>query len=137
MTTVRNQLPATEDRDTFGLLVDPVSAGLASLERRPPLCSDRPEWTELLAAIGIFHARWTAPCRTAGWSDVELCGLDPVAPRARLSRMGGAFLACLRSHQVIGVDAQRIRLVTPTSARLSIYRPEDGGVLAWEVRAAE
>jgi hypothetical protein len=49
----------------------------------------------------------------------------------------GAFLACLRPHHVIGVDRQRIRVVTRTGARMSIYRPEGGGVLAWEVRAAE
>jgi hypothetical protein len=129
--------PATEDRDVFGLLVDPVSAGLASLERRPPLWGDRLEWTELLAALGVFHARWTASCRAAGWGDVELFGLAPDAPRARRSCMGGAFLASLRAHQVIGVDPQRIRVVTRTAARLSVYRPEDGGVLAWELRAAE
>jgi hypothetical protein len=44
--------------------------------------------------------------------------------------MGGAWLASLRARQVIGVDAQRIRVVTRTSARLSIC-PEDGAVLAW------
>jgi hypothetical protein len=57
---------------------------------------------------------------------VQLFGVCPAAPRS-----GGAFLASLRAHQVIGLDAQRIRVVTRTSARMSIYRPEDGGVLAW------
>jgi hypothetical protein len=47
--------------------------------------------------------------------------------------MVGAFLAGLRAHQVIGVDPHRIRVVTRTSARMSIYRPEDGGVLAWSL----
>jgi hypothetical protein len=31
---------------------------------------------------------------------VQLFGLDPVAPRARVGRMGAAFLAVLRGHQV-------------------------------------
>jgi hypothetical protein len=63
--------------------------------------------------------------------------LDPAAPMARRSRMGGAFLASLRSHQVIAVDTQRIRVVTRAAARLSMYRPEEGAMLAWELRAAE
>jgi len=29
------------------------------------------------------------------------------------------------------IDAERISVVTRTAARLSIYRPEDGAVLAW------
>jgi hypothetical protein len=44
-----------------------------------------------------------------------------------------AFLACLPGRQVLGVDTRRIALVTRTSARLSAYCPEDGGVLAWEL----
>jgi hypothetical protein len=47
--------------------------------------------------------------------------------------MGGAWLACLRNHQVIRVDPEAIRLVTRTSARLSVYRPEGGGLLVWEI----
>jgi hypothetical protein len=66
-------------------------------------------------------------------SPADLYGLDPDAPRARLSRMGGAWLACLRNHQVIRVDPDAIRLVTRTSARLSVYRPEGGGLLVWEI----
>jgi hypothetical protein len=47
--------------------------------------------------------------------------------------MGGAWLACLRGHCVVQVDPEAIRVVTRTSARLSVYRPEDGSVLAWEL----
>jgi hypothetical protein len=47
--------------------------------------------------------------------------------------MGGAFLACLPGRQVLGVDNRRIALVTRTSAGLSVYCPEAGGVLAWEL----
>jgi hypothetical protein len=126
-------LRALDERDVFGLL--PVAvAGLAQLERCPPLWGgDRLEWVELVAALRAFEERWGDPARSAGWSLVQLYGLDPDAPRARLSRTGGAFLASLRAHQVIGVDTQRIRVVTRTSARMSVYRPEDGGVLAWEL----
>jgi hypothetical protein len=49
--------------------------------------------------------------------------------------MGGAFLACLRAHRVIGVDANAITMVTRTSARLRVYRGaiDDGAVLAWSL----
>jgi hypothetical protein len=105
-------------------------AGLGLLAHHAPLWGDASSWTELLGALRAFHDRWTAPARAAGWSDVQLFGLDPNAPRARLSRMGGAFLACLPGRQVLGVDARRIALVTRTSARLSVYCPEAGGTLA-------
>jgi hypothetical protein len=65
---------------------------------------------------------------------VQLYGLDPVAPRARVGRMGAAFLVALRGHQVIDVSAEAITVVTRTSARLRIFRgkPDPGAVLAWE-----
>jgi hypothetical protein len=46
-------------------------------------------------------------------------------------RMGSAWLACMRAHCVVSVDAVAVRVVARTAARLSIYRPEDGAVLAW------
>jgi hypothetical protein len=123
-----------DGRDVFGLLAVAV-AGLAQLERCPPLWGDRLEWVELIAALRAFDLRWRADAEAAAWSPLELWGLDSVAPRNRLSRMGGAWLASLHNHRVVQVDPEAIRLVTRTSARLSIYRPEDGGVLAWELRA--
>jgi len=128
-----------DDRDVFGLLPlegavpDSVLAGLAKLADAPPLWGERSEWTELVDRLRAFALRWHSPATAAGWSAVELFGLDANAPRARVGRLGGGWLACSRSHQVVGVDATGIRLVTRTSARLSIYRPEDGGVLAWEL----
>jgi hypothetical protein len=40
-----------------------------------------------------------------------------------------------QGRQALDVDAAPIRIVTCTSAQLSIYRPEAGGVLAWELRS--
>jgi hypothetical protein len=128
-------LRATDQRDAFGLLPAAV-AGLAQLEHSPRLWGDHLEWLELVAALRAFEERRGGLARSAGWSLVQLYGLDPDAPRARLSRMGGAFLSLLRAHQVIEVDAERVRVVTRTAARLSVYRPEDGGVLAWELSRA-
>jgi hypothetical protein len=117
-------------RDAFGLVAVAV-AGLAQLEQSSPLWGEHPDWMELIARLRAFQDRWGTIAEAARWTLVELWGLDPVAPRARLSRMGGGWLACLRNHQVIQVDPEAIRLVTRTSARQSIYRPEVGGVLAW------
>jgi hypothetical protein len=129
-----------DDRDAFGLLPisgpvpDSVLAGLAKLATAPSIWGDSREWAELAARLRAFALRWHSVATVAGgWTVVELYGLDPVAPRARVSRMGGAWLACLRAHQVIGVDVHRISLVTRTSARQSVYRPEPGGVLAWDL----
>jgi hypothetical protein len=128
--------PATQDRDVFGLLTDPVAAGLGLLAHNPPLWGDAPSWADLLDALRAFHDRWTTPERAAGWSDAQLFGLDPVAPRARLSRMGAAFLACTPGRQVISVDPKAIHLVARTASRLRIYRDDDqGAVLAWEIIA--
>jgi hypothetical protein len=128
------ELAAIDDRDAFGLLPLAV-AGLALLEQCVPLWGEHPEWMDLVARLRAFEERWGATAEAARWTQVELWGVDPVAPRARLSRMGGAWLASLRNHQVIQVDPEAIRLVTRTSARLSVYRPEEGGVLAWELTA--
>jgi hypothetical protein len=125
-------LRALDERDVFGLL--PVAvAGLAQLERCPPLWGSKLDWVELVAAVRAFERRFGADAEAAGWSLLQLYGLDPVAPYSRVGRMGAAFLASLRSHRVIRVDTHLIRVVTRTAARLSIYRPENGAVLAWEL----
>jgi hypothetical protein len=54
-----------------------VLAGLARLENSEPLWGDRLEWIELVAALRAFEERWGAVARSAGWSPVELWGLDP------------------------------------------------------------
>jgi hypothetical protein len=73
--------------------------------------------------------------RFAGWSSVELYGLGAVAPRARVGRMGGALLTCAPRRRVVEVDTKRIAPITRTSARLRVYRPEAGGMPAWELCA--
>jgi hypothetical protein len=124
---------AAQDRDVFGLLTDPVAAGLGLLAQSPPLWGDRLEWAELVASLRTFEDRWGSAARSATWSLLALYGLCPHAPRARLSRMGGAWVACLRGHRVVDVDATAISLVTRTAARLRIFRgePDQGAVLAW------
>ncbi len=128
------------NRDPFDLIfvpADEVAAGLEQLEHSPPLWGDRAEWLELVARLRAFEMPFGGRARLAGWTQVQLYGLDPVAPRARVGRMGAAFLVALRGHQVIEVDAKAITMVARTAARLKVYRGEvdPDAVVAWEILA--
>jgi hypothetical protein len=100
------------------------------LERNPLWASG---WVKHVDSLRAFHAQWGAAAEAAGWSLVELYGLDLNAPHARLSRWGGAFLACLPERSVTEIDSKAIRFVTTRGVRLSAYWPEAAGVLAWEI----
>jgi len=114
---------------------DEAGAGLAQLAAGAPLWGTPEEWAELVASLRAFEDRWGSAARLAGWSLVALYGLDPVAPRARVCRMGAAFLACAPGRQVLEVDGEAIRIVTRTAARLRIFKGEaEGAVVAWELR---
>jgi hypothetical protein len=97
--------PATTDLlgDLFAES-DEVAAGLAKLERSPPLWGNADEWRDLVARLRQFEIPWGGRARLAGWTLLQLYGLDPIAPRARVGRMGAAFLVALRGHQVVDVD---------------------------------
>lgn len=127
-------------QDLFDLIfapADEVAAGLDLLARSPPPWGDREAWAELVANLRAFEERWGGIARAAGWSVVQLYGLDPDAPHARLSRMGGAWLACMPGRQVIAVDDRAITVVMRTASRLRIYRGDGDqeAVLAWTLVA--
>ena len=131
-------LQAIDERDIFGLppltgAGGAVAAGLALLRTSGPLWGGAAEWAELVAALQAFEDRWGAASRAAGWSLEQLYGVDPDAPRARVGRLGAAFLVALRAHQVVEIDHVGMLLVTRTSARLRILRgkPDSDAVLAW------
>jgi hypothetical protein len=63
-------------------------------------------------------------------------GLPPVAV-AGLAQLERGLPFWGNRLRVVHVDHEAVRLVTRTSAHLSVYRPEDGAVLAWELRAPE
>jgi hypothetical protein len=71
----------------------------------------------------------------AGWSQLQLYGLDPDAPYARVGRMGAAWLAARADRRVVAIDSVAVHLVTRTASRLRILRgePDQGAVLAWEL----
>ena len=100
------------------------------LERNPLWEKD---WTPLVESLKAFHAQWAAAATAAGWSIIELYGLDAAAPYARLDHWGGAFLASLPDRKVVSVDAQAIQLITERGVKLSAYKPAAGGVLAWQI----
>jgi hypothetical protein len=133
-------LPEAE-RDVFGLpplagvVPDGVLRGLADLAASAPLWGEHQEWIELLTNVRAFAARWHSPATAAGWMLPQLYGLDPIAPRARVGRMGAAFLVSLRAHQVVEIDHQAITMVARTAARLRILRGQTNAevVLAWDL----
>jgi hypothetical protein len=129
--------PATADLfEQIFAPADEVAAGLALLAQSPPLWGDRLEWTELIVGLRAFEERWGAIARSASWTLPLLYGLDPHTPRARVGRMGAAWLASLRAHRVIAVDDKAVTMVTRTSSRLRIFRGDgdQGAVVAWEIR---
>jgi hypothetical protein len=127
------------DRDAFGLPVsggavpDTILAGLAKLSGGPPLWGSEIEWLEFVDRMRTWSARWYGPATAAGWSRAQLFGLSADAPQLRRDLMGGAWMANMRAHQTVAIDRDAIRVVARTAARLSIYRPQAGGVLAWEL----
>jgi hypothetical protein len=104
---------------------DEVAAGLGALAQSAPLWGTRLEWTELVTALQSFEGRWGGVARLAGWSVVQLYGLDPVAPRNRLSRMGAGFLASLPGRQVLAVDhgaGERAVILPRKTSRQSVLK---------------
>jgi hypothetical protein len=109
------------------------SPGSARLRAAAPIWGAQPEWIELVDRLRIFSIRWHSPAAAAGWTNEQVYGLDPIAPRARVGRMGAAWLACPPGREALHVDAKAITMVTRTSARPSVYRPAEGAALAWEL----
>jgi hypothetical protein len=85
--------------------------------------------------VRAWRCRWHGPAAAAGWTALQLFDLGADAPQVRRDLMGVAWLANLNGHQTVAVDREAIRLVTRTAARLSVYRPGAGGVLAWKLCA--
>ncbi len=67
-----------------------ATAGLELLMRTPPLWPmDRGVfWTDQVARARAFAERRDAPCRTHGWSGLQLYGVDRNAPGARIGSLG-------------------------------------------------
>jgi hypothetical protein len=114
-----------------GAVPDSVLIGLGKLSGGPPLWGTPTEWLELVDRLRAWACRWHGPAAAAGWDVVALYGVSAHAPQVRRDLMGGAWLANLSGHQTVAVDRDAIRLVARTAARLSIYKPAAGGVLAW------
>ena len=80
------------------------------------------------AAIRFCEDGWAAQALAFGWTELELFGLCPRVPWARLDRQGAAFA----NDRVAAVTAEAITLETG----MRRYRTQsDGAVLAWEFEA--
>lgn len=128
------------DHDAFdlppltGAAPDAVLIGLSSLASSAPLWGSAIEWRELVDGLRAWTCRWHGPATAAGWTTTQLFGLSAHARQVRREMMGGAWLATLHGdRQTTSVDPTAIKITTRTAARLSIYRPAPGGVLAWSL----
>lgn len=111
-----------------------VDAPLASLLERPPIWPVPPrEWSAIITAVRAFAARWHGQAAAAGFTDLQLYGLDPRAPSANLAAMGAAWLIARTGHVVLTIDRAGIELRSRSGARLRLLRRETAGaVLPWE-----
>jgi hypothetical protein len=114
-----------------------IHVGLRLLRAAAPIFPGMgPEvWRLVLAYITDFARDWDGLARAAGWSSLQLYGLHPIAPAARLSVMGAAWVAARSAHKVIAIEAAAIVVATQTGGRLRIYRtaPDPEAVLPWPV----
>jgi hypothetical protein len=118
--------------------VDPdVMAGLAALMHRPALWPlDRGTiWIDVVTRARAFAERWDRPCRVCGWSTLQLYGVDPKAPGARLSSLGVAWLVARTASQVLEVTPNVIKVTTRSASRLCIYKlpPDPDVALPWKL----
>jgi hypothetical protein len=118
--------------------VDPdVMLGFETLMRAAPLwpMNRGVFWTDIVARARAFAERWDGACRSSGWSTLQLYGVDPNAPSARVSRLGVAWLVAKAASQVLEVTPNVIRVATRSAARLSIYKgpPDPDTALPWEL----
>lgn len=131
--------PAPDLFDAFGLpplagpVPDSVLAGLGAIAAGAPLWGSPTEWANLIDRIRTWACRWNGVATAAGWDVAALYGVSAEAPQVRRDIMGGAWLACRPGYQTLAIDHEAIRIVGRTAARLSIYPPAPGGVLAWEL----
>lgn len=104
-------------------LPESIHRSLLDYERKPPLWPAPPGmWHAIVRDVRRLADRWHHAAIGQGWTVDELYGLDAVAPRARLDRMGAFWLVASRQDQVTGLDRRAIALKTRSGASLRIYR---------------
>jgi hypothetical protein len=104
-------------------LPESIHRSLLDYERKPPLWPTPPGvWHAIVADVRRLADRWHRVAVGQGWSIDQLYGLDPVAPRARLDRMGAFWLVASRRDLVLSVDRVAMTLKTRSCAILRLHR---------------
>jgi hypothetical protein len=66
-------------------------------------------WQRIVDAAGVFIDKWAAAAIEAGWSDLDVFGVDGVAPTHRFDCMGLVML--VDRFEVVAIDAGGADLV--------------------------
>jgi hypothetical protein len=107
--------------------------GLALLLRSPPLWPvPFAQWRIAVERVEASAYAHDCEARAAGWSDLQLYGLHPHAPWARLDAMGAGFPIARRGDRVITVAPEAIVVAAP----LPRAEPHPESVVAWSLQVA-
>ena len=101
----------------------------------PPGFPDH-RWAGAKATALSFAKEWLNQACRLGWTPLELFGLHPLAPDARLDVKGLAW-QLERGARVVAMTAQTAAIIMPSGSRLTFYRRPNRGrseaVLPWEI----
>lgn len=111
--------------------------GLARLATMPAPEAWGLDWREvrdgvLRFADGLGSGPWAAKAFAGGWNTVDLFGVDPAAPYARLDVRGAATY--LKAARVVAITAEEIVIEIRPGNRLCVTKPTNkGGVAVWKI----
>jgi hypothetical protein len=112
---------------------------LARLNPASPPCDIPPmRWLRFIDDCGRFlDEGWAARAEALGWGPLDLFGCNRDKPFARISQAGLLWL--LECRKLLALTADTAAIATHSGGKLTYYRRqlEAGGVLAWELGAAE
>lgn len=105
---------------------------------RPPADISPTRWLRFIDDCGRFIDNgWAARAAALGWGPLDLFGCNREKPFARISQAGLLWL--LDGRKLLALTGDTAAIATQSGGKLTLYRRqlETGGVLAWELSAAE
>jgi hypothetical protein len=101
---------------------------------------DSARWQEIREDAFSFLRDWGAQAHRLGWSDLDLFGVHPRAPIARLDAMG--LVPLLGGNQVVALTCEGALIVTRSGVRQTFHCHREGVVpaeicLLWDLGADE